>query len=78
MKQQFLEVIKDGQIWFEFPSENEDNVREFLMRENLDRICQIRPKVADITIVKKAAEEATTIINLSEPKKVGRPKKLEL
>lgn len=77
MKQQFLEVIKDGKTWFEFPSENEDGVRAFLMKENLDRICEIRPKVADVTIVKKAAEEATTIVNLSEIKKVGRPKKTE-
>lgn len=78
MKQQFLEVIKNGQIWFEFPSENEDNVRAYLMKENLDRVCEIRPKVADVTIVKKAAEQATTIIDMTEPKKVGRPKKVEL
>jgi hypothetical protein len=81
MKQTFLQVWKDNQLWFEFPSENEDNVRAFLMKENLDRICDIKPKVENIEVLKQAVKQQETIIDLTpkqnlEPKKLGRPKKL--
>lgn len=82
MKQTYLTVWKDNQLWFEFPAENEDNVRAFLMKENMDRICDIKPKVENITVMKEAIKKQETIIDLTpkvdqEPvKKLGRPKKL--
>lgn len=76
MKQEFLEVWKDGQLWYEFPAENENNTREHLMKIGLDRVCEIRAKVKDPIILKEAIKQQETIVNLNEDKpKVGRPKK---
>lgn len=89
MKQQFLEVWKDGKLWYEFPAENEENVRLDLMRRNLDRVCDIRPKVEDIQVLKAAVEKqviefdltATSpkptvddIADITAPKRTRKPK----
>jgi len=64
MEQQFLQVWRDGQLWFEFPSENEDNVRLDLMKKGIDRVCNIRPKVDATKILKPQVVE----INLNDIK----------
>jgi len=65
MKQQFLEVWKDGKVWYEFPAENEENVRLDLMRRNLDRVCDIRPKVEDIQVLKASVAKQVIEFDLT-------------
>jgi len=65
MKQQFLEVWKDGKLWYEFPAENEENVRLDLMRRNLDRVCDIRPKVEDIQVLKTSVAKQVIEFDLT-------------
>lgn len=65
MEEQFLEVWRDGELWFEFPAINEDNVRLDLMKRNLDRVCEIRPKVADVQILKQNIAKQVSEIDLS-------------
>jgi len=65
MEQKFLEVYKDGKLWFEFPKENELNVREYLMREKIDRICDIKPKINDVTLIKKKIKTQEKNIDLN-------------
>jgi hypothetical protein len=68
MKQQFLQVWKDGELWYEFPAENEDNVRADLMNKNLDRICEIKAPVADVQVLKANIAKQETIVELPSPK----------
>ena len=70
MEQQFLQVWRDGQLWFEFPAENEDNVRLDLMKKGIDRVCDIRPKVDATKILKPQVVE----IDLNEVPKPRKPK----
>jgi len=63
MQQRFLQVFKNGSLWFEFPEENETNVRLDLMKQNLDRICEIKPKVDATKVLKPQVEE----IDLNTP-----------
>lgn len=65
MKQQFLEVWKDGKLWYEFPAENEENVRLDLMRRDLDRVCDIRPKVEDIQVLKASVAKQVIEFDLT-------------
>ena len=65
LEQKFLEVYKDGKLWFEFPKENELNVREYLMREKIDRICDIKPKINDVTLIKKKIKTQEKNIDLN-------------
>lgn len=71
MEQKFLQVIKDGEVLFEFPAANEDNVRAMLIKQRLDAVCEIRHKVQDV-IVLKSNQERT--IDLSEPAAVAKQK----
>lgn len=52
MKQKLLKVKKYGLDWFEFPAENEVNVRAFLMKEGVDAVCQIVPVDNEVKILK--------------------------
>lgn len=82
MKQQFLEVWKDGKLWYEFPAENEENVRLDLMRRDLDRVCDIRPKVEDIQVLKASVAKQVFEFDLTAtapeineaPKRTRKPK----
>lgn len=64
MKQQFLQVWQNGELWYEFPAENEDNVRLDLMRKGLDRTCDIRPAVSDVQVLKEAVKAQVKEIQL--------------
>ena len=66
MEQQFLQVWRDGELWFEFPAGNEDNVRLDLMRKGVDRVCEIKPKVADIEVLKESIKSQVNEINLND------------
>jgi hypothetical protein len=64
MKQEFLDVIRNGEIWFSFPLENENNVREFLIKNNLDKICDIKRKQIEVEVIKKSVKSQQKIVNL--------------
>lgn len=66
MQQRFLEVWREGKLWYEFPADNEMAVREMLMKQNLDRICEIRPKTNDIKVTKAKVAAKTKTIDLSK------------
>lgn len=66
MKQKFLEVWRDGQLWYEFPADNEMNVREQMIKNNLDRICEIRPKSEDIKVTKAKVAAKTKAIDMTK------------
>jgi hypothetical protein len=74
--QKFLEVWKDNQLWYEFPAENEDNVRAFLMKSDLDRVCEIKSKVENVEVLKTNVAAQTTVVELPSPtpKKQTTPK----
>lgn len=74
--QKFLEVWKDGQLWYEFPADNEDNVRAFLMKSDLDRVCEIKAKVQNVEVLKTNVAAQTTLVELPAPatKKPTTPK----
>lgn len=54
MKQQFLQVWRKGELWYEFPVENEDNVRSFLINNDLDRECDIKPAGLNVEVLKES------------------------
>jgi predicted transcriptional regulator len=68
MEQEMLEVVKDGKVWFEFPSANEMNVRAMLMKDNLDRVCEIRRKNININVVKEKVTKQEKVIDLNKQK----------
>jgi len=74
MKQKFLEVWRDGQLWYEFPADNEMNVREQMIKNNLDRICEIRPKSEDIKVTKAKVAAKTKTVDLT-PTQTPTPEK---
>jgi len=63
-----LQVIRDGNVWFEFPMENEMAVREMLMKDNLDRVCEIKPKNINVELIKEKVEKQEKVIELTKPK----------
>lgn len=66
--QQFLQVVKNGEVLFEFPAANEDNVRAMLIKQKLDAVCEIKHKVEDVQVLKKAVASQERVIDLTEPK----------
>jgi hypothetical protein len=65
MNQKFLKVTKYGQDWFEFPADNEVNVRAMLMKEGVDAVCEIVPVDNEVKLLK--VQEKT--INMTTKKK---------
>jgi len=63
-----LQVIRDGIVWFEFPMENELSVREMLMKDNLDRVCEIKPKNINVEVIKEKVEKQEKIVDLTKTK----------
>lgn len=72
MKQQFLQVWRKGELWYEFPAENEDNVRADLIKRNLDRECDIKPAVMDVQVLKESVKAQVTTVDLSAEAKQTR------
>lgn len=63
-----LEVIKNGKVWFEFPAANEMSVREMLMKDNLDRVCEIKRKTINVELIKEKVEKQEKVVELTKPK----------
>ena len=73
--QTFLQVVKNGEVLFEFPAANEDNVRAMLIKQKLDAVCEIKHKVEDVQVLKKAVASQERVIDLTEqkPKTKAKP-----
>lgn len=67
-----IEVYKNGWLWFEFPEVNEQNVREMLMKQGVDRVCTFKIKGEDDAAVADKIKAKLTVI---EPNAKGQPKK---
>lgn len=52
MEQKFLKVLKYGEEWFQFPADNEVNVRSYLMKEGIDSVCEIVPINNEVKLLK--------------------------
>ena len=63
--QKMIEVYKDGWLWFEFPEVNEQNVREMLMKQGVDRICTFKNKGQDESEIAKKIKDKLTVIDAS-------------
>lgn len=63
--QKMIEVYKDGWLWFEFPEVNEQNVREMLMKQGVDRICTFKTKCQDESEIAKKIKDKLTVIDAS-------------
>ena len=74
MKQQFLQVWRNGELWYEFPADNEDNVRADLIKRNLDRECDIKPAGLDVQVLKESVKEQVKTIDLTAEAKPKAPK----
>lgn len=74
MKQQFLQVWRKGELWYEFPAENEDNVRADLIKKNIDRECDIKPAGLDVEILKDSVKEQVKTVDLTAEAKPKQPK----
>lgn len=70
--QKMIEVYKNGWLWFEFPEVNEQNVREMLMKQGVDRVCTFKTKGEnDADVAAKIKAKLTVIEATAE----GQPKK---
>jgi|SanBayMetagenome_1026888.scaffolds.fasta_scaffold209435_1 hypothetical protein len=68
MKQQFLQVWRNGELWYEFPADNEDNVRADLIKRNLDRECDIKPAGLNVEVLKESVKQQVTTVDLTASK----------
>jgi hypothetical protein len=66
-----IEVIRNGILWFEFPAANEQNVREMLMKNGVDRECIFRAKGEDQAKIAASIKSKLTTV---EPNKVKTSK----
>jgi len=66
-----IEVIRNGELWFEFPAANEQNVREMLMKKGVDRECIFRTKGEDDAKIAASIKSKLTTV---EPKSVKTSK----